>query len=354
MALPASIVLLGLFVDAFQARGGTGSKACFLRSRESRRWFAGTCRSRNWCCPLTAFLDFLVERGVVDMERAPAGKEMLFFVFASSMEAWDAVAPLARAPLRAHLRFAALDIGMKLSLLDLAGFNFGLRTRDECDVPAWADQARRAEPLRELRRQAGTQSAMADKICCSEHTVSGWFSRGVRPSDTQLGYIAQLHARFGLGDAESVERELLVHYSLGDLLSLLTAQHRAIGGRAWLPPDEVSDLAGAMSRSLGCAARSVVPVAAEAILVAAFSTPPRMWLDNFLDHGASPAWVDDCALAKRDYEMAGVISSGSDYAVPAERVARLFEQLPGARPRVMTQRKRAKASTRRRARPPSQ
>lgn len=327
MSLPESTALLGLLVDAFDARTATGSNVRFLKDRSSARAFSGSVRTRHWCCRLNAFIDYLIEKRVVVVGAVPSelGRSALFLVFASAMKSWDAVAPHATAPLRAHLRFLALDLAAKVSGLQRIGFDFGIQYACDDRLPAWGDRARRSEPLEPLR-MGKTLNDLSACIGCRPHTVGDWFSRGVRPTNESLELLAGLLAERGLGEVDVIRRGLLVHYSMGDLVGFLSSPQGAATD-PWLSADEAVDVARVVSGLVRCASGRDAGDARDA-LRECFITPPASWLESARSHGASEQWAADFMLAKRDYERAGIIEAGRDFAMPASQLARVLVQLP--------------------------
>jgi hypothetical protein len=338
VALPASTQLLGYFVDAFEARRGAGPNACYLRDRTGSRALAGSGRTRRWCCLLTAFIECLHEKKVVDSTRlSEAHEQALFLSLASTMKTWDAVAPHARAPLRAHLRFLALDLAGKIVGLGRAGCDFGIRTSLANAPPAWTSPSRRTEPIERLLSDGSTLSAVASRLGVEWHTVVAWFSKGKRPSASSIKLLADELDECGHGGGDDLSVSLFVHYSLNDVVATL--------GRL-CSVEEASDAASVASRLVLCAGTTP---ARDPLLGFAMSMmlPPTRWLEWALRHGASQDWAEDYERAKADYQAANILESGSDFVHPSKQLARVLGQLPvrrGASPEDHRMRRRFRAS----------
>ena len=97
-----SQALLKVVLDAFRAsRDGAADVTCVLRGRTVRGGLAGRCRPRHWCCPLTAFLRFLIDDGLVELAGLPDAmpvRLVLFVPLAAEMLRWDVQAQATKLP----------------------------------------------------------------------------------------------------------------------------------------------------------------------------------------------------------------------------------------------------------------
>lgn len=293
--LPASTELLGLFVRTLDARRyADGSKACALRDRTSRRCFAGSVRTRHWCCPLTGLLAFLFGEGLMS-PAADAGAA--FLAFAAAILRWDAVTRESASSARAHLRVAAIELASIVRLLKLAGIE------DAARQPTWIDFGGRAVPLNDLRRAAKSPSfrALSTKLGFTEHTIGRWFNKGERPSREALQALAKHFSENETARAV-LYRTLYWHYALGDLM---------VGLSQWLPIADIRDIALVAASIARCTPVSLELGPLSALEIAALLPTVPAALGHAVFHGASPDWIVETAPVLEQYEAAGIGEHGT-------------------------------------------
>lgn len=332
-----SQLLLRSVIRAFGAsREGSRRVTCVLRDRTVRGGLAGRCRPRHWCCPLSAFLEFLIEERLVTLEGLPAGlspRLALFVALAIEMHRWDAQSGVTRLSAEAHLRARALDFTLRLGALIAIFAPRAVHSPLFASTPAWADRSRRAEPLLQLRElaQFPTAKRMAKRIGNHEQTHSRWRKRATRPRKQSLAEFAQALAPYV--DEEATQRHLRWHYAL----STLAEQVEAVCG-----PEFVKQLAAVFCAAVRCSATHFRKLARDRWPNRAGSHAMLIWTSTVLSpdlpwqerlkaieqHGATPEWRRDVQGAVEEYGALGFDES------PGARVKELLGRMPRAkRPR---------------------
>jgi hypothetical protein len=300
--LPTSTQLLGAVVDAFRARkeASTTVVRCVLRNSTSRRGFVGRCETRRWCCPLTAFTRFLVEDDLVPL---PSGVEQLghltlFLPIAQQMIQWDRHAPVTELAARAHLRTLVIELAPRVTFF-AAECGAHLNEVIFAESPAWADPARRSEPLvRLIEATFGevTQASVAQRLGAWPHAVGRWLSKGERPKLQSIREIARLCGRrAGVRQEHAIARTLRWHYGLAELADRL---RDVVGGEC------VQELARVFTALVHCSfdrAREhggrVIAERFASLAISPYDPPFDVVLEHARRHGATPEWERDaCAV----------------------------------------------------------
>lgn len=224
--LPSAMRLLASAKRAFDAAKDAPSSARrVLTGSTSCKGFQGKHRTKRWCCRLSAVLDALEARGVLpDGPLAPYGTHFgLFVLVAQEMAWWERLRSKGMtSSARAHLSHFAVDVALRL------GFLLGLRENNVASAllepnPAWADSARRGEPIVRLMRAAGfcTQRDLwSSTELFTKDTVTGWVRHGVRPTPESIDHLSSaLARRIPNAGASSLARGLSWHYALASLHS---------------------------------------------------------------------------------------------------------------------------------------
>lgn len=263
--LPTSGQLIGVFLEAFGGPRGLPSEVvAMLRDKTSQRVFRGRF-SRNWCCRLTALQFMLFVRELVPLPELKIGeKDWSIDGFSlmtwTELILWDELAR-DRGRRRAYLRYFAVDATTRLFVLfDERVCRSGLLDAH----PAWAEHARRGDPLRGLIDPvlpARTNAEHANEIGFTPSELSSWKTGSQRPSVEAIEALAKYLGNQDPRGVAFVRRLLHWHYALSAIASAVAD----VEGEAF-----VKEWAGVFTRSVACRASKEVP---ESLRAPLFATP---------------------------------------------------------------------------------
>lgn len=328
-AAPSGMQLVGAVVRALDATKDAPDHArCVLQSKTAQRGFRGECRTVHWCCPLSAVCESLLDLGLLaaprigrDADRESA-RLALFVPLAVEVICWDDLRDGGKTTdLFAHFRYAVTMAAHRVGML-LRGAPV---PRFLSADPAWAEPARRAEPLRSLVTLAGVkQKVLAKNTLYDQDTVSRWMAGG-RPGAEAFGQLGiYFHHVLGEASALEVSRSLRWHYALADLVDAASLRF----GR-----DALSEAARVFTAVVNCVATrevSAPELGPFAFAIAGVRATHRVEVaGNFAEHaarhGASPAFVADVMTAARLWD--GIVPPSAE-GMPGE-LELLLERLPG-------------------------
>jgi hypothetical protein len=301
--VPTGLELAGVVVRAFDGTVDLPNGArCILQAKTAQRAFRGECRTRKWCCLLTAFLGVLMDREVIALPTGLLGPDratsraVLFVAVAPSILCWDR---LDLKPdtniLRGHFRYALTIAAIRLgALIGASGSSTDLISPEA----AWLRFERRSELLNQLWARAGSPApkTFAQKLGYDEETVASWLKRDVRPRGHALVDLGKYfeHEISGIS-ATIVVRQLRWHYALSDIAKALS---RVFG---YDTVHEAAVIASAVANCVaskvreGCAANEVTPIHLAHLTTR--STFSEEWMQHIVDHaqrhGASEEFAAD-------------------------------------------------------------
>ena len=337
--LPNGMMLIGAVVNALKlTRDLPLDVKCNLADRTSRRGFKGMCKTRFWCCRLTALCQSLIHHELVRIppilgDDAESHRLALFTMLAPQLIMWEQLrASDGRVSELALLRHAAateaIRVGFLLSAMPEA---HPAMSSLMSTSPAWADSDRRIEPLRKLYDRAGCkiQKAFAEALGYTEDTITEWFHHGKRPSTAALTDIATYFAT-AIPEAQQadVTRTLRWHYALSTLVDDLK---RRFG------PDSVNEIVAVCVGVATCVARRfradpdpTIPArAAQAALHMAQKVDDAEGvIAHAARHGASAGFVDDVIAAHHLWRRIMPPDAGNEAPLELELLVRHLPRRP--------------------------
>jgi hypothetical protein len=306
--LPSALELLEVVLSAFDIRREALEPArCILGDRTARRGFKGTCRTRRWCCRLTAALGEFERQGLLELpfwyvSDLPTERRLFLFIAAGvEMVRWEELLRAGPASGRAHLRFLATDLALRLAPL-LASSPFLLGSPMLASPPAWADAERRGEMLQALYARVSPRvpyDELAARILCSRNSLTAWLKHGKRPMPNNIDVLARFLAGAGLGEQSSIRTTLRWHYGLAEIADRVAA---ALGRPFTL------ELAAVFAEAITCSVQQLrngidageVPPGLAAVMLVR-SARHFEFLEEAAAHverhGASPDWREDLLAA---------------------------------------------------------